>query len=70
MKNMYLILLEAEKTCHTIEIRERATGKRGVANSDGDKVAVFYGAADGSDDKRITPEQFNTDFEVTYTISG
>lgn len=60
----------AEKTCHTIEIREKATGKEGVANIDGDRVAVFYGADDGSDDKVITAEEFNRGFEITATIGG
>lgn len=64
----YTTLITAEKTCDTIEIREIATGKTGVANSYGDGVAVFYGADDGSDDKVITPEQFNKDFEITQCI--
>ena len=72
----YSRLVSAEQTCHTIEIREVATGKTGVANSvrdeantQGDKVAVFYGADDGSDDKVITAEQFNRLFEITACIS-
>ncbi|MBQ8987220.1 MAG: hypothetical protein IJ100_08320 [Lachnospiraceae bacterium] len=66
----YSILVTAEQTCHTIEIREVATGKEGVANTQGDMVAVFYGADDGSDDKVITAEQFNSDFEITACIAG
>ena len=65
----YSILVTAEQTCHTIEIREVATGKEGVANTAGDMVAVFYGADDGSDDKVITAEQFNREFEITACIS-
>ena len=65
----YSILVTAEQTCHTIEIREVATGKEGVANTQGDMVAVFYGADDGSDDKVITAEQFNSDFEITACIA-
>ena len=65
----YSRLVSAEQTCHTIEIREVATGKTGVANTAGDKVAVFYGADDGSDDKVITAEQFNREFEITACIS-
>ena len=66
----YSTLVSAEQTCHTIEIREVATGKTGVANTQGDMVAVFYGAADGSDDKVITAEQFNRLFEITACIAG
>ena len=72
----YSILVTAEQTCHTIEIREVATGKEGVANTvgsdantQGDMVAVFYGVDDGSDDKVITAEQFNGDFEITACIA-
>ena len=32
-------------------------------------VAVFYGADDGSEDKVITAEQFNREFEITACIS-
>ena len=66
----YSTLVSAEQTCHTIEIREVATGKTGVANTAGDMVAVFYGADDGSDDKVITAEQFNRLFEITACIAG
>ena len=66
----YSTLVSAEQTCHTIEIREIATGKEGVANTQGDMVAVFYGADDGSDDKVITAEQFNRLFEITACIAG
>ena len=65
----YSILVSAERTCHTIEIREKATGKEGVAGTQGDMVAVFYGADVGSDDKVITAEQFNNEFEITACIS-
>lgn len=63
-------LREAEKTCHTIEIRERATGKEGVAGTHPEGVAVFYGAEDGSDDKVISPEEFNRDFEITHMLQS
>ena len=66
----YERLREAEKTCHTIEIREKATGKEGVANTCPDGVALFYGADDGSDDKVVSAEEFNRDFEIAYTLSG
>lgn len=66
----YSQLIEAEKTYHTIEIMEKETGKTGVANSCVGGVEVFYGADDGSDDKTITPEQFNDDFEITAMIGN
>lgn len=65
----YEKLVLAEQTCHTIEIREKATGKEGVAGTSPDGVAVFYGAPDGSDDKTISAEEFNQRFEITATIS-
>ena len=66
----YQQLVAAEKTCHTIEIQEKGTGKTGVSNSVKDGVAVFYGAEDGSDDKVITAKEFSRDFEITATISN
>ena len=65
----YEKLVLAEASCHTIEIREKATGKEGVANTCADGVEVWYGADDGSDDKVITPEEFSRDFEITARIS-
>lgn len=61
-------LVRAEETCHTIEIREKATGKEGVANTCEQGVQVFYGAYDGSDDKTVSPETFSRDFEITAEI--
>lgn len=52
----------------TVEIVEKSTGKSGVANSSLNAVAVFYGADDGSDDKTISPEDFNRDFEIKNII--
>ena len=66
----YTRLLEAEKTCHTIEVRLKITGDEGDANSQGDGVMVFYSADDGSDDKFITAEEFNRDWEITACIAG
>jgi hypothetical protein len=65
----YEKLITAERTCHTIEIREKATGKEGVANSCADGVELFYGADDGSDDKVVDMEIFNSEFEITSVIS-
>ena len=64
----YAKLILAEQSCHTIEIREKATGKEGVANSCPDGVELFYGADDGSDDKTVDIETFNRDFEITGMI--
>ena len=49
----YEKLVLAEASCHTVEIREKATGKEGVANTCARGVEVWYGADDGSDDKVI-----------------
>ena len=65
----YEKLVLAEASCHTIEIREKATGKEGVANTCARGVEVWYGADDGSDDKVITPEEFSRNFEITARIS-
>ena len=70
--SVYAQLLDAEnRGCHTIDIREISTEKDGVANTcyDG-KVAVFYGADDGSDDAVISPEEFNRRFEITGVIKN
>lgn len=66
----YEKLVLAKNYCHTIEIQEKITGKKGVANTTPNGVAVFYGADDGSDDKVISPEDFSRDFEITYMLSG
>ena len=42
----YAKLVLAEASCHTIEIREKATGKEGVANSCARGVELYYGAED------------------------
>ena len=49
----YAKLVLAEQSCHTIEIREKETGKEGVANSCADGGELFYGADDGNDDKTV-----------------
>ena len=62
----YQRLIAAGTIAETIEIRERATGKTGVANSTRDgRVPVFYGNPDGSDDTVLTPEVFSERFEIT-----
>ena len=64
----YVKLILAEQTCHTIEIREKATGKEGVANTFAECVELYYGADDGSDDKTVSIEEFNRYFEFTAMI--
>ena len=66
----YARLVLAEQRFHTIEIREKATGKEGVANSCADGVELFYGADDGSDDKVVSAEEFSREFEITAMIHG
>ena len=66
----YAKLILAEQSCHTIEIREKATGKQGIANTCAEGVELFYGADDGSDDKVVSPEEFSRDFEITAMISA
>ena len=66
----YQRLIAAETIAETIEIRERATGKTGVANSTRDgRAAVFYGNPDGSDDAVLSPEAFSERFEITSIIN-
>ncbi len=64
----YQKLLWAERIAHTVEIVEPETGKKGVAATHPDGVAVFYGADDGSDDKVFTPVEFEHRFKVTAAI--
>ena len=64
----YAKLVLAEQSCHTVLIREKQTGKEGVANSCPDGVELFYGADDGSDDRTVDIETFNSDFEVIGMI--
>ena len=67
--NEYDKLQLAEAACHTVEIREKATGKEGVANTCAEGVQLFYGADDGSDDKVISQEEFSRNFVITACIS-
>lgn len=66
----YAKLVLAEASCHTIEIREKATGKEGIANTCAEGVELFYGADDGSDDKTVSSEEFSRDFVITAIIAG
>lgn len=66
----YKQLCKAEESgCHTVEIEEIFTGKRGVANSYGHNVVfTFYGNDDGSDDEVISSKEFNARFKITDMI--
>lgn len=66
---VYEQLLAAERNgAHTIEVVSR-TGLSGVANStDHGTVQCFIGADDGSDDKEISIEEFNSQFEITAIL--
>jgi hypothetical protein len=66
----YRKLVRAEKTCHTIEVREKATGKTGVANTFFKGVEVFYGADDGSDDTILSAREFSKRFEITAMLKN
>ena len=67
----YEQLVRAEAAgADTVEIRHRESGEAGVASTCGEQVSVWYGADDGSDDKTISPEQFNEEFEITEIIGG
>lgn len=62
-------LMYAERNhAHTVEIREKSTGKSGVAMTVPNGIRLNYGADDGSDDKIISPEVFNLDFIITAII--
>lgn len=64
-------LLYAERNhAHTVEIREKSTGKTGVAMTTPNGIRLNYGADDGSDDKTVTPENFNRDFIITAVLYG
>lgn len=64
----YTKLVLAELLGHTVEVREKTTGKTGVANACDGGVAVFYGTDDGSDDKIVSPGSFSEAFKITAII--
>lgn len=64
----YEKLIIAEQIAHTVEIVERSTRKKGVAQSCANGVRVFYGADDGSEDKTISPKMFDKEFRITAAI--
>ena len=60
----YEKLITAEQIAHTVEITECLTGKTGMANTCAGRVALFYGAEDGNDDKIVTPRTFSRQFKI------
>ncbi len=68
---MYKVLVEAVQAGKDwVTIRKKFTGEEGVCAlcKDGN-VKVFYGADDGSDDKVLTPQQFEAKFIITGTYT-
>ena len=41
-----------------------------MANTCAGRVALFYGAEDGNDDKIVTPRTFSRQFKITAAILG
>lgn len=66
---VYEQLLTAERNgAHTIEIVSH-TGLSGVANSTNHgTIQCFIGADDGSDDKEISIDEFNSQYEITAVL--
>ena len=54
----------------TVEVKLKCTNIHGVATSlyDDKKVKVYYGNDDGSDDKMISAEEFNANWQVTSIL--
>ena len=67
MRTEFTKLTNAEEIgASIVEIKMRDANTYGVASSVGiDRVAVYYGNDDGSDDKIISAEEFNTNWQVT-----
>lgn len=58
-----------EMGASTVEIKMRGTNIYGVAvSTDDDRVAVYYGNDDGSDDKIINAEEFNVNWQVVNIL--
>ena len=66
MRTEFIKLTNAEEMgASTVEIKMRGTNIYGVAvSTDDDRVAVYYGNDDGSDDKIISAEEFNANWQV------
>ena len=66
MRTEFTKLTNAEEMgASTVEIKMRGTNTSGVAvSTDDNRVAVYYGNDDGSDDKIISAEEFNANWQV------
>ena len=58
-------LVQAQQYCPTIKVREKTTGKEGVARTCEGGVRVSY---DTDDEKVVTSKEFNRDFEIKAVI--
>lgn len=67
MRTEFTKLTSAEQIgASIVEIKMRGTNMYGVASSvNDDRVNVCYGNDDGSDDKIISAEEFNANWQVT-----
>lgn len=70
MRTEFIKLTNAEEMgASTVEIKMRGTNIYGVAvSTDDDRVAVYYGNDDGSDDKIISAEEFNANWQVVNIL--
>lgn len=70
MRTEFIKLTNAEELgASTVEIKMRGTNIYGVAvSTDDDRVAVYYGKDDGSDDKIISAEEFNANWQVVNIL--
>lgn len=70
MRTEFTKLTNAEEMgASTVEIKMRGTNIYGVAvSTDDDRVAVYYGNDDGSDDKIINAEEFNVNWQVVNIL--
>lgn len=62
-------LIKAEEMGVTVEIKMNGVEVYGVATPIGNNaVKVYYGKDDGSDDKIISAEEFNKNWQVTGSL--
>lgn len=69
MTNYALLIRVADSSYIELNVKEKSTGKTGVAALMQNKgVYLFYGENDGSDDREVSIDEFNTDFETEICI--
>ncbi|MGN0148617.1 MAG: hypothetical protein ACI4C7_00015 [Clostridia bacterium] len=69
MTNYALLIRVADSPYIELNVTEKSTGKTGVASLMRNKgVYLFYGENDGSDDREVSIDEFNTDFETEICI--